>query len=532
MAQELQTLLVRIDADIERLRRGLKGADGATQRAGRNIQKRTTAIERSFQRMGKQVATSLAAFAGIQGIRALSNMAQQSIRTADELGKTADRIGFNVEAFQELTFAAQQSGVSLTEFNTAMTALVRRSGEAIAGNKTYVKAFKDLGISITELRNLSPDQLLNRVSDAVNRLGSQAEKLAALDRVMSETGRRMVNMTDEGSRGLAKLRREAREAGLVLDESMVREAEKANDALSKLSTQINVNMTGAFVNLSPAIIDGTEKLAGFTEQLQDTVEELTSGELKRAMAELGKLMTFSPAASIIKGKPSTIAGLFEGDGEKPDNGGGVTIAMPPRPDAPGPSTPNVSPVMRPEVLKEIEVQAEKIREAFGGIGDAINQNDIAFDIWQRNMADGFADVIVEARSLGDVLTGLLKQLAKAELSNLFSSALGLEKGGSILGGLFGGERADGGPVLGGKAYLVGERGPELFIPKGAGDIAPNHSLGGGQTVVVNQSITQRFDVGLESVDSRITQAAPTIVQAARDGTLSALNRMGPRRAFS
>ena len=39
-----------------------------------------------------------------------------------------------------------------------------------------------------------------------------------------------------------------------------------------------------------------------------------------------------------------------------------------------------------------------------------------------------------------------------------------------VGSLFGGARADGGPVSGGGAYLVGERGPEVFRPAGAGTI--------------------------------------------------------------
>jgi hypothetical protein len=50
--------------------------------------------------------------------------------------------------------------------------------------------------------------------------------------------------------------------------------------------------------------------------------------------------------------------------------------------------------------------------------------------------------------------------------------------GSIGGGIL--ARAEGGPVSAGAAYLVGEQGPELFVPKTAGTIAPN---GGGPTVV-------------------------------------------------
>lgn len=45
-------------------------------------------------------------------------------------------------------------------------------------------------------------------------------------------------------------------------------------------------------------------------------------------------------------------------------------------------------------------------------------------------------------------------------------------------------KADGGPVTGGTPYIVGERGPELFVPGANGSIVPNHGLGGGVTVNV------------------------------------------------
>ena len=48
-----------------------------------------------------------------------------------------------------------------------------------------------------------------------------------------------------------------------------------------------------------------------------------------------------------------------------------------------------------------------------------------------------------------------------------------------------GTRANGGSVMGGGTYLVGERGPELFTPSSSGNITPNHAMGGGSTITVN-----------------------------------------------
>ena len=46
-------------------------------------------------------------------------------------------------------------------------------------------------------------------------------------------------------------------------------------------------------------------------------------------------------------------------------------------------------------------------------------------------------------------------------------------------------RANGGPVMGGGSYIVGERGPEMFSPGVSGTITPNHALGGSTNIVVN-----------------------------------------------
>ncbi len=47
------------------------------------------------------------------------------------------------------------------------------------------------------------------------------------------------------------------------------------------------------------------------------------------------------------------------------------------------------------------------------------------------------------------------------------------------------KREMGGPVSANRPYLVGERGPEMFVPSGSGNITPNNEMGGPVTVNVN-----------------------------------------------
>jgi len=109
-----------------------------------------------------------------------------------------------------------------------------------------------------------------------------------------------------------------------------------------------------------------------------------------------------------------------------------------------------------------------------------------------SIKDGVVNSIQAAvdgtKSLAEVASNTLRNIANQLLNigvnfGLFGVPFGTGSGGGLLGGLF---RANGGPVKGNSPYIVGERGPELFVPRSSGTVVPNNALGGGSTnVVVN-----------------------------------------------
>ena len=79
--------------------------------------------------------------------------------------------------------------------------------------------------------------------------------------------------------------------------------------------------------------------------------------------------------------------------------------------------------------------------------------------------------------LGSIVEQILRSQIQQTLAQSFKIGGGSTGGGSFLGDLFssfvGGSRAAGGPVSAGRAYTVGESGPETFVPTGAGSIVPS-----------------------------------------------------------
>ena len=115
-----------------------------------------------------------------------------------------------------------------------------------------------------------------------------------------------------------------------------------------------------------------------------------------------------------------------------------------------------------------------------------------FDSMTSNMNSAIDTFVNTGKfSFEDLATSILKDMVKIEMKAMAMQAMKgmfgdsgsggglLSAAGSFLSGLF---MAGGGDPPVGKATVVGERGPELFVPKQAGTIVPNGSLGGSQSV--------------------------------------------------
>lgn len=130
----------------------------------------------------------------------------------------------------------------------------------------------------------------------------------------------------------------------------------------------------------------------------------------------------------------------------------------------------------------------------------------------------FLDDILQGKSgaeaLGDALKSIGNTLLNSGLNSLMNT-LFPSAGGGILAGLFGGARASGGPVQPGKAYVVGEKRPELFVPSSAGRIMPTVPQGGSTSGrSTNIYIDARgADSGVEQrVVSVIRQIVPGMIK--------------------
>ena len=153
------------------------------------------------------------------------------------------------------------------------------------------------------------------------------------------------------------------------------------------------------------------------------------------------------------------------------------------------------------------------RQAIEALGETAKQKVIS-DQQQAAALDAVAErQQFMAQVQDDLKNGLLDSIVAGES---FSDVLANVAGA----------RAMGGPVSAGSAYLVGERGPEIIVPRSAGQVIPNHKLGGGtfapQTSIVIQGNADERTIALmqrelDARDRRLEKLFPSQFQkASRD----------------
>jgi tape measure domain-containing protein len=174
-------------------------------------------------------------------------------------------------------------------------------------------------------------------------------------------------------------------------------------------------------------------------------------------------------------------------------------------------------------------QIEYIRELAAATYDeneAIQRLNMSSQEWAdtiQSATRGFIDDLIAgkdaAEAFSNVLSNIANKLIDVGLNSLFGG------GGFNLAGLFGGTptRATGGPIYPGGPTLVGEKGPELFIPSTPGKIVPNSQVGGGGSVVFAPNIDARgADVAAvarleQSMQRLAAEIVPTIRQEIKNG---------------
>ena len=400
-------------------------------------------IAQGFQRTQAQSRTGaqriVAAFGGVRtaalaAVAAAGLVVTRFTEAADQLIKTADASGIAFQSFQDLQQGLDLAGVNASGFQRGLRTLANAFQQAEAGSRQYVDAFNEIGLSYQALDALSPEQRFLAVVDALSNVDDATRRTALANDLLGRSFADVnVNIEDVISSG--------GDVANITDRA-ARQSERFNDSLAALFTSLRnlvVNALRPFLAILTPIING--------------INFLING--------VNDLITFDDAATNVMALNDALEETRE-------------VVMN--------TVPTV--MMATDAVEELGTTAARTIPMVSSLAQGTF----------NRATDAILDFFETGRlGVREFVRDFIRQFARIQIQR---SLLGLFGGpGQFFSGIT--ARQFGGPVSSGRPYVVGEAGPELFVPRNSGEIVPNGQFGGGSTqITINAVDTQSFETAL------------------------------------
>ena len=548
---------------------------------------------KGLQQNASAVGSAMKTMFGAIGLTAGISMVKDMAKMGEELSRLSASSGIAASTLSELQYAAEKSNVPFESLANAIGKMNKSIGEAQSGSKTANGALAALGVSMEQLKKLTPEQQFVLLVGQLGKLKSEAEMASVGADIFSKSVADIIPLAKQGAGSIKTMMEQGKALGLTLSEIQISNLAGVDDQIDEMSASwrtfsgtlaqyvvpalktLNFFMTGGF--------DSADALNNQILRLQKTRKDMATmlktaadpGNLKAQLAETDKqLAELELRQQKLLGVGvggMTPAGVTGGDapGAKVAAAAAAAAAaekLAKQAEAAQLASNNAldsSNQMREQWLKSTETDLQKAQRAMqdfentlidlvaGGdltseeakfrwlayldevlpevqvkmkkLGTATEEtSSLMTSIAEqagRNMQDAFAQFLFDPFKGG--LSGMLKgfittvrqmiaQAASAAILKQFFGWMSNLGGGfgtigtALLAGM---GKAIGGPVMSNRAYMVGERGPEMFVPSSGGSIVPNNKMGGGMT------IAPVYNVDARGATADLVKALPAILEA-------------------
>jgi len=288
-------LLVLVEARVDSLEKQLRKANDAARRNFRDIEGHSSNARKriegetraaaenankalaSIGAKGFDFATGFATGALAAGLATVTTAAKESITAVAELKREAERAGVGTGAFQELSFAARQSGVSIDALTDGLKEMNLRADEfVLTGKGSGAEAFQRLGYGADELKRKlkDPAALFVEIIGRLQQL-DEAARIRVADEIFGGTGgEQFVRFVEQGAAGVTKLREEARATGVVISDDVVAKAVELDKKFNKLADIVSGRFKGAVVEVASVLEDWITNLDVFLSKLEKGLNNL------------------------------------------------------------------------------------------------------------------------------------------------------------------------------------------------------------------------------------------------------------------
>ena len=227
----------------------------------RGLQSATASLDKFAKQAGSVLAGAFAFDKIISGF-------STAIEKGDQLQDLANRFGISASALQEVGNAASLSGAGVEDVASAMNKLAVNAGKAIGGDDAMIESFQKLGLSVSDLKNMSPQDIFFKLSEAV---AGASDPLEAFAMAQEVAGKSVGALMETLRMGPAAIQEMGSGMGVWSDETIA-QLGAASDEIKKFQNTMVIAFGSAAQLVNPFI----KTIQQMAEQLAMTLAAMSA----------------------------------------------------------------------------------------------------------------------------------------------------------------------------------------------------------------------------------------------------------------
>lgn len=283
--------------------------DGASKEVGEKSGKKLgESISKGLKTTAKIIGASMAAVTAgaVASAKAFVSTAKSVAEYGDTVDKQSQKVGLSAKTWQEYDYVMKIAGTDMASMTTGMKTLTNQIDAAKKGNKDAVARFKELGISMSDLKNLSREDLFKKTISGLQNMQEGTNRAAIANRLFGKSGQELTPLLNMTANETQDLINKANDLGMVMSDEGVKASATFTDSL----TTLKGTMQGVKNNIMTQFMPG---LTAITDGMSDVFGGKGSGKLTKGitlfMDELKKV-----APDVLSAMSSVGSAIIQGLG--------------------------------------------------------------------------------------------------------------------------------------------------------------------------------------------------------------------------
>lgn len=251
--QDLEKLIIRLDADLRQYEKALAKANGVTVTNMRKIEKQAqasaTRVQRAFTDIGKTFLKGFIAGSVVEGIRRVGGAMADVANSAARIGQVAEMVGLTTDELQTLSKAGVTAGLSFEDLEQALGKFVKAAAKARTGGGPLADLLtryklKFTGDTFTDLKT---------VADLIAAAKDEETAASIASMAFGNNFGALIEVFKNGGPAFDDLLTKLREQNKLLDAQTIKETRKTTDELAVSWDDLGTAVSGVSLTALNAI---------------------------------------------------------------------------------------------------------------------------------------------------------------------------------------------------------------------------------------------------------------------------------------